>query len=758
MVVRKRWVIPIAALCAVEPFLGALTISLISVRPEILSLDPLLQDSALSVRYGNVETVPSGICFTSDPSALYPWVKMDIPGEAIDLSEYQTVSADIINAGSTNVTAALWVCSLDGWQPINHTLTLAPGQTATFNVNLRLAWSGGVPQLNPRRVSHLQLVLNRPVDGSTVILSSLRASGRPAVPFAIPEGRLIVPEVTDGLPFPGSRVKEKLPAYGNTELYHVLYLPKDWQPGRSYPVIVEYSGNEWYGSCYSTGRPEDTRMGYGMSKGEGFIWVSAPCVNSARNAVQETWWDADATADYAVELVRWLCEQYGGDPASVFLTGFSRGGFACTQIGLLNERAADVWLAFHPCQGYEATAQALQDRMPLIRGRATFHTDNDNAGTRSMFEPFGYPVQWANSGLGYHSDVMFLDDRPSTLALRQWMQDVLVNRPGTYTLSGTVTDRSGGAMSGVLMESRTRFTYTDAAGHYELKGIIGGSRPVTATKEGFFFEPVFVTVAGTNLNAINFTETTLPVEVRPEADYEAAIASPADAGGGPELWYKNATSISGTTVTNSGSAGATYTVAGLGAFKYTDLWGTTNKAFGISNPANQSLAASAASDSGSTVSSSTGKFMTGQKGTISLLFKTPTTMGQTATTLFYQGGFELMIQGAGKDTPRLTTAGSIYTYLPKVTADTWYYFAACWNADQGAGADELTWYLGKADGTGTLTNGSINIVATTNGASGTLYLAGHGSYFEYYGAMQEVAVWGRELSEASIINQFDAIQ
>ncbi len=749
----------IALLCAAGSFADALNFALIADRPGTLPLGHLLQDSALSAKYGQFEAVAGNVQFASDPTALYPWVKMDIPGEAIDLSEYQTVAADIINTGSTNVTAALWVCSLDGWQPVNHTLTLAPGQTATFNVNLRLTWAGDVPKLNPRRVSHIQLVLERPVNGSRVVLSNLRAVGQPAGPFTIPEGRLIVPEVTEGLPSPGRRVKEKLPAYENTELYHVIHLPRDWQPGRMYPVIIEYGGNEWYGSCYSTGRPEDARMGYGMSKGEGYIWVSAPCVNSARNAVQETWWNEDATADYAVQLVRWLCEQYGGDQASVFLTGFSRGGFACTQIGLRNEQVADVWLAFHPCQGYETTAQAAQDRMSLIRGRATFHTDNDNSATRSMFEPFEYPVEWATSGLGYHSDVMFLDDRPSTLMLRQWMQDVAVNRPGTHTLSGTVTDRSGSVLSGVLIESKTRFTYTDVAGHYDLKGIIDGSRTVTASQEGFFFEPVTVTVAGTNLNAINFTEAT--PTIGPEADYEAAIASPIDAGGGPDLWYKSATLISGTAVTNSGSAGAYYTVPKLVAFTYVDRWGTADKAFGISNPANQSLATNSASDAGSGITGSSGKFMTGQQGTISLLFKTPTIISQTAATLFYQGGFELLLL---KDStpatlkPRLTTAGSIYTTLPAVTPETWYYFAARWNADQGAGADELIWYLGKADGTGTLTNGSINIAAATNGASGTLYLAGHGSYFEYYGAMQQVAIWERELSEASIINQFNAVK
>ncbi len=34
-------------------------------------------------------------------------------------------------------------------------------------------------------------------------------------------------------------------------------------------------------------------------------------------------------------------------------------------------------------------------------------------------------VTWAQSGLGFHSTAMFLDDRPSTLQLRQWFANLV---------------------------------------------------------------------------------------------------------------------------------------------------------------------------------------------------------------------------------------------------------------------------------------------------------------------------------------------
>ena len=55
----------------------------------------------------------------------------------------------------------------------------------------------------------------------------------------------------------GKRVRYRLPSEKATAIYSVLNLPDDWQPGKKYPVIVEYPGNIFYApACYSTGLPE----------------------------------------------------------------------------------------------------------------------------------------------------------------------------------------------------------------------------------------------------------------------------------------------------------------------------------------------------------------------------------------------------------------------------------------------------------------------------------------------------------------------
>lgn len=61
---------------------------------------------------------------------------------------------------------------------------------------------------------------------------------------------LVVPPVSLGPPAPGKRVRQALPPYEHTDVHHTLYLPRDWQPGRKYPVLVEYPGNGPYRSPY----------------------------------------------------------------------------------------------------------------------------------------------------------------------------------------------------------------------------------------------------------------------------------------------------------------------------------------------------------------------------------------------------------------------------------------------------------------------------------------------------------------------------
>ena len=77
-----------------------------------------------------------------------------------------------------------------------------------------------------------------------------------------------------------------------------MYLPTDWKPGGKYSVIVEYTGNK-YPECGSTGEVKDANLGYGISGGQGFIWVSMPYIEERGKKNALMWWgDKNATVDY----------------------------------------------------------------------------------------------------------------------------------------------------------------------------------------------------------------------------------------------------------------------------------------------------------------------------------------------------------------------------------------------------------------------------------------------------------------------------
>ena len=66
------------------------------------------------------------------------------------------------------------------------------------------------------------------------------------------ESDLVVPDVSDGTPAAGKRVRQQNPGYDGWDLCHVLYLPPDWKAGGKYPVLVEYPGNGGYENLWAT--------------------------------------------------------------------------------------------------------------------------------------------------------------------------------------------------------------------------------------------------------------------------------------------------------------------------------------------------------------------------------------------------------------------------------------------------------------------------------------------------------------------------
>jgi len=154
---------------------------------------------------------------------------------------------------------------------------------------------------------------------------------------------LVSPAMTTEEPGAGKRVRQVSPEYTGTKVYHSLYLPKDWKPGESYPVLVEYTGNR-FPPGKGSGEVKDANLGYGLSGGETFIWIVMPYIEVGRreNAVQ--WWgDTEATIEYCKKNLPRICRDFGGDRENVFVCGFSRGAIGSSYIGLADDEIAAFW-------------------------------------------------------------------------------------------------------------------------------------------------------------------------------------------------------------------------------------------------------------------------------------------------------------------------------------------------------------------------------------------------------------------------------
>jgi hypothetical protein len=335
---------------------------------------------------------------------------------------------------------------------------------------------------------------------------------------------LTPPQMTSGLPARGRRVKQINPEYLGTDVYHSLYLPKDWKKGKRYPVIVEYAGNGPYRSedgDVSSGRVEDSKLGYGISGGKGFIWICMPFVNSAARRNQSWWWgDPEATAQYCKITVRRVCEEYGGDPSRVILSGFSRGAIACNYIGLHDDAIADIWLAFIAYSHYDGVRKwdwegsdppSALGRLKRLQRRASFVCQErtvddirayiDSSGIMAPFTFLAVPFR-------NHNDAWVLRDIPARRALRSWLGEVLKTRPGTHSIRGRVTAANGRPLLGVCIESGcTHFTYTDRKGRFILSGLIDSRRTITASQNGRLFIPQAeaVEIRGEDVGGLTFT-------------------------------------------------------------------------------------------------------------------------------------------------------------------------------------------------------------------------------------------------------------
>jgi hypothetical protein len=253
---------------------------------------------------------------------------------------------------------------------------------------------------------------------------------------------LAIPDVASGDPAAGKRVRAVTAGWKGTEVSHVLYLPRDWRPRKSYPVLVEYPGNGGYRNKLgdtSDGTPESCMLGFGLSGGNGFLWLSLPFVEvradgSKRNCL--TWWGSiDETKRYCRATVRDVCERYGGDPSRVVLCGFSRGAIACNSIGLHDDTIAALWCGFFCHSHYDGDINVSQpefdptaavQRLGRLRGRPQWISHEQDASQAQRFiEQSGVNGSFTFVAIPYpnHSPAWILRDNSERAQAREWLRN-----------------------------------------------------------------------------------------------------------------------------------------------------------------------------------------------------------------------------------------------------------------------------------------------------------------------------------------------
>ncbi|TLD70581.1 hypothetical protein FEM03_12755 [Phragmitibacter flavus] len=255
---------------------------------------------------------------------------------------------------------------------------------------------------------------------------------------------LTVPKVTREEAAAGRRVEAVTTGWEQTQVRHALYLPRDWKPGTKLPVLVEFAGNGGFRNKLgdvSDGTVDGCVLGYGLSGGEGFIWVCLPFVEIAADGTKQnctTWWGEVAeTRRYCLATVRDVCARYGGDVSRVVLCGFSRGAIACNYVGLHDEEIASLWRAFFCHSHYdgvrvwpyphsdEAAAikrlQRLGGREQWISHEGTILAAQNFIERSGVQAPFTFvPIPYAN-----HSAAWVLHNIPERQQARDWLARVI---------------------------------------------------------------------------------------------------------------------------------------------------------------------------------------------------------------------------------------------------------------------------------------------------------------------------------------------
>ena len=268
--------------------------------------------------------------------------------------------------------------------------------------------------------------------------------------FRVTASDLKLPPLVEDKFGPGIRTKAQNPKDAKG-VYHVLYLPSDWEKGKKYPVIVEYAGNGPYHDKIgdrSSGLVEGSKLGYGFSGGKGYIWLCLPYLNSSGTKNVRQWW-GDAphynpvpTVQYCKLTVLRVCKKFGGDLEKIILCGFSRGAIACNFIGLYDDEISKLWAGFIPYSHYDGVRRwsypgsdknSANKRIARLDGRPQLilsESAANNQFTRKYIESLKGietdKITYMESGFRNHNDEWVLRPSPARSFARQWLQRTLL--------------------------------------------------------------------------------------------------------------------------------------------------------------------------------------------------------------------------------------------------------------------------------------------------------------------------------------------
>ncbi len=257
---------------------------------------------------------------------------------------------------------------------------------------------------------------------------------------------LVVPELTQESG-PGRRSKRLLREEPNPRVYHTVYLPPEWTADVQWPMIVELTGNatkrDQYGDECS-GRPEDACLGYGLTGGKRFIWISLPFLNATGDDLALTWWGdrpdyaPTATLDYMQRAIEDACHRFRADPRKVVLAGFSRGAIACNYLGLHDDKIAARWKALIAFSHYDGVrewpfpnsdAESASVRLKRLGNRPQLICGEKEQAevTERYLKPLmgTSQITFVSTGFRNHSDRWVLRPSPARARLRAWLQQAI---------------------------------------------------------------------------------------------------------------------------------------------------------------------------------------------------------------------------------------------------------------------------------------------------------------------------------------------